>query len=222
MSEFNFYAKKPSENYHKVDMWLVVSILLLWGLGIFTLFACTKNHFSNNSFGYVKRQLISPAIGFVLFFVFLFTDIKVIRRFIGVIVIVSFVLCLLTFIKPLSIEKNGARRWLKMPGNFSFQPSELVKFAVVLFLANYFDKQERLENPDEKNLLPSVIILVVFVGVVILQKDMSTSLFILLIGILLFFVAGQKLLWIIPFFFFFFPTGLIAMFLDKYSIKRFL
>ena len=222
MSEFNFYAKKPSEDYHKVDMWLVVSILLLWGLGIFTLFACTKNHFTNNSFGYVRRQLISSAIGFVLFFIFLFTDIKVIRKAIGLIVVVSFILCLLTFIKPLSIEKNGARRWLKMPGNFSFQPSELVKFAIVLFLANYFDKQERLENPDEKNLLPSVIILVVFVGVVILQKDMSTSLFILLIGILLFFVAGQKLLWIIPFSILAIPTGLIAMFLEKYRIKRIL
>ena len=222
MSEFNFYAKKPSENYHKVDMWLVVAILLLWGLGIFTLFTCTKNHFTNNSFGYVKRQLISSAIGFILFFVFLFTDIKMIRKSIGLIVVVSFVLCLLTFIKPLSIEKNGARRWLKMPGNFSFQPSELVKFAVVLFLANFFDKQERLENPEEKNLLPSVIVLVVFVGVVILQKDMSTSIFILLIGILLFFVAGQKLLWLIPFFILAIPTAFMAMFLEKYRIKRIL
>lgn len=222
MSEFNFYAKKPSENYHKVDMWLVVSILLLWGLGIFTLFTCTKNHFTNNSFGYVKRQLISSAIGFILFFVFLFTDIKMIRKSIGLIVVVSFVLCLLTFIKPLSIEKNGARRWLKMPGNFSFQPSELVKFAVVLFLANFFDKQEHLENPEEKNLLPSVIVLVVFVGVVILQKDMSTSIFILLIGILLFFVAGQKLLWLIPFFILAIPTAFMAMFLEKYRIKRIL
>lgn len=222
MSEFNFYAKKTSENYHKVDMWLVVAILLLWGLGVFTLFTCTKNHFTNNSFGYVKRQLISSAIGFILFFVFLFTDIKMIRKSIGLIVVVSFVLCLLTFIKPLSIEKNGARRWLKMPGNFSFQPSELVKFAVVLFLANFFDKQERLENPEEKNLLPSVIVLVVFVAVVILQKDMSTSIFILLIGILLFFVAGQKLLWLIPFFILAIPTAFMAMFLEKYRIKRIL
>ena len=199
-----------------------MSDALLWGLGIFTLFTCTKNHFTNNSFGYVKRQLISSAIGFILFFVFLFTDIKMIRKSIGLIVVVSFVLCLLTFIKPLSIEKNGARRWLKMPGNFSFQPSELVKFAVVLFLANFFDKQERLENPEEKNLLPSVIVLVVFVGVVILQKDMSTSIFILLIGILLFFVAGQKLLWLIPFFILAIPTAFMAMFLEKYRIKRIL
>ena len=38
MNQFNFYANKPSENYHKVDMGLFASIMLLWGLGIFTLF----------------------------------------------------------------------------------------------------------------------------------------------------------------------------------------
>ena len=44
MNQFNFYANKPSENYHKVDMGLFASIMLLWGLGIFTLFVCTQNY----------------------------------------------------------------------------------------------------------------------------------------------------------------------------------
>lgn len=222
MNQFNFYANKPSQNYHKVDMWFLLSVLLLWGLGIFTLLACTKNHFADNSFSYVKRQFFSSIIGFVFFFCFMFIDIKKIRKMVGIIVIVSFVFCLLTFIKPISIERNGARRWLKMPGNFTFQPSELAKFAVVLFLANFFDKQERLENPEEKNVLLSVIVLCLFVGVVILQKDMSTSIFILAVGILMFFVTGQKLLWLIPFLIFVIPMTVISMFLEKYRINRIL
>lgn len=222
MGQFNFYANKPSQNYHKADFWFLLSFLLLWGLGIFTLFACTKNHFANDSFVYVKRQIISSIIGFAFFLCFLFFDIKTIRKAVGIIVIVSFVLCLLTFIKPISIERNGARRWLKMPKNFTFQPSELAKFAVVLFLANFFDKQERLEDPEEKNVLLSVIVLCLFVTVVVLQKDMSTSLFILAIGILMFFVSGQKLLWLVPFLFIAIPLAVISMFMEKYRIDRIL
>ena len=71
MNQFNFYANKPSENYHKVDMGLFASIMLLWGLGIFTLFVCTQNYamrvFDNDAFYFVKRQLICSAVGFVLF-----------------------------------------------------------------------------------------------------------------------------------------------------------
>ena len=222
MSQFTFYANKPSQSYHKVDMSLMLSMLLLWGLGIFTLFACTKTHFTNNPFGYVRRQLISSAIGFVFFFIFMFMDIKIIRKMIGAIVIVSVILCCLTFIKPLSIEKNGARRWLKMPGNFSFQPSELVKFAVVLFLANYFDRQERLADPEERNVLLSVVVLCFFIFLVVLQKDLSTSIFIFCIGILMFFVAGQKLLWIVPFIIISIPLALISMLVEEYRINRIL
>lgn len=223
MSQFTFYAKKPSENYHKVDIWLLASILLLWGLGMFALFVCSQNFairaFSDSLY-FVKRQLVSSLVGFVLFVAFMATDIKIVRKFVSVIVMVSLVLCVLTFIKPLSIEKNGARRWLRMPGNFTFQPSELIKFALVLFLANYFDKQEKLENPEDKTVFPCVVGLIVFVGVVLAQKDFSTGVFITVLGILIFFVSGAKLRWIWPFLLIAIPAVFLMIFLEPYRIQR--
>ncbi len=223
MSQFTFYANKPSENYHKIDMGLLISILLLWGLGIFTLFVCSQNYalrVFDDALYFVKRQLISSLVGFVLFFAFMLIDIKYVRKIISVIVIFSLVLCLLTFIKPLSIEKNGARRWLRLPGNFTFQPSELIKFAMVLFLANYFDKQEEIENPDDKTVLPCVIGLLVFVGIVFAQKDFSTGVFITVVGILMFFVSGAKLRWIWPFLFLAIPAVFLMITLEPYRIQR--
>ena len=118
MNQFTFYANKPSQSYNKVDIWLLGSILLLWGLGIFTLYVCSQN-FAVRAFGnplyFVKRQLLCSAVGFVLFAGFLITDMKYIRKFVSVIVIASFVLCLLTFVPGISIIKNGARRWIRMP-----------------------------------------------------------------------------------------------------------
>ncbi|MBQ7752217.1 MAG: cell division protein FtsW, partial [Treponema sp.] len=70
MESFTFYANKPSENYHKIDMLLFVTMILLWGLGIFTLYVCSQN-FAIRAFGnplyFVKRQLLCSAVGFVLF-----------------------------------------------------------------------------------------------------------------------------------------------------------
>jgi len=223
MNQFTFYANKPSEGYHRVDMWLLASMLLLWGLGIFTLFVCSQNY-ADRVFGdslyFMKRQLISSAVGFVLFFTFLATDLRFVRKMVIPIVIVSLVLCILTFFPVLGIEKNGARRWLKMPGNFSFQPSELAKLGLVLFLANFFDKQANIDNLEDKSTFPCVVGFIVFIAIVFAQKDFSTGLFITVIGILLFFVSGTKLLWIIPFSILAIPAGFLMITLEPFRLRR--
>ena len=223
MAQFTFYANKPSQNYNKVDMWLLGSVLLLWGLGIFALYVCSQNY-ALRAFGdsiyFVKRQLITSVLGFILMFALLAFDIRIIRKCVSIIVITTFVLCLLTFVPGLSVMKNGARRWLRMPGNFIFQPSEFVKFALVMFLANYFDKQENLIDPDEKTVFPCVIGLVLFSGIVFAQKDFSTGAFILLTGILLFFVSGAKLVWILPFTVLAIPTVFLMITLNPFRLQR--
>jgi len=223
MNQFTFYANKPSEDYNKMDMWLFASVLLLWGLGMFTLFVCSQNY-ADRVFGdslyFMKRQLISSAVGFVFFFVFIATDIRFVRKMVKPVVILSLILCILTFFPVLGIEKNGARRWLKMPGNFSFQPSELVKLGLVLFLANFFDKQANIDNLEDKSTFPCVVGFVVFIAVVFAQKDFSTGLFITIIGILMFFVSGTKLLWIVPFSILAIPAGILMIMLEPFRLRR--
>ena len=223
MNQFTFYANKPSQNYNKIDIWLLGSMLLLWGLGIFTLYICSQN-FALRAFGnpvyFVKRQLLCSAVGFIFFAGFVITDMKYVRKFVSVIVIFSFVLCILTFIPGISIIKNGARRWIRMPGNFTFQPSELVKFSLVLFLANYFDKQDKLLDEEEKTVFPCVIVLVLFAGIIFAQKDFSTGVFVTLIGILLFFVSGAKLVWIFPFALIAVPAAFLMITLNPYRLQR--
>ena len=223
MNQYDFYAHKPAETYHKCDIWLLVSILLLWGLGMFTALVCSQGYaarfFNNDAYYFVKRQLICSAAGAVLFFMFLLLDMESIKKLVIVIVLFTLVLCICTFIKPLSVEKNGARRWIKLPLNFTFQPSELVKFTVVLYLASYFDKLNE-DVSGEKDVMPCVGIFLSMVGLVLFQKDFSTSTFILLIGILMFFVAGVKLRWVFPFLLIAIPIVIIVIASEQYRIER--
>ena len=92
----------------------------------------------------------------------------------------------------------------------------------VLFLANYFDKQERIVNVEEKNLAPCVGVFVIFLGIVAAQKDFSTTVFIMIIGMIMFFVSGAKLKWAIPFFIVVIPIAIMMIFTHPYRIERIL
>lgn len=222
-NSYNFNADTPLERYKKSDMGFLISIILLWGLGIFTLFFCSQNsgaRYFNDSLYYVKRQLICSVVGFVGMLFFAFLNMRLIRKILPWIVIGTLVMCLLTFVPGISEEKNGARRWLKMPLNFTFQPSELVKFSLVLFLANAFDKQEQILDPEEKSVLPSVIGLFVFVCVIFCQKDFSTGVFIFALGILLFIVSGAKMKWILPVSPLVIAGGALLICLEPYRMQR--
>ena len=223
MNQYDFYAHKPAEKYHKSDAWLLVSILLLWGLGMFTIFVCSQGYasrfFNNDSFYFVRRQLVCSAAGIALFFAFFLFDMETIKKLVIYIVLATLILCALTFIKPISIEKNGARRWIRLPFRFTFQPSELVKFSLVLYLASYFDKLSE-DVSGEKDVLPCVGVFLLMVLLVLLQKDFSTSVFITLVGILMFFVAGAKLRWVFPFLLIAIPVGIIIVASEQYRIER--
>lgn len=223
MSSYQFIAQRPMEKYHKVDLGFLIATLLLWGLGMFTVFTCSQSYavrfFNGDAFYFVKRQLICSGAGLLLFIFFLFLDIEKIRVLSTYILFLSIILCLVTFIKPLSIEKNGARRWVRLPFNFSFQPSELVKFSVVLFLAKYFEKENELDK-SERTVLPCVGVFLGMVLLVLGQKDFSTSVFIFIIGIVVFFVANAKLLWLIPFSFLAIPAGILAIATQEYRLNR--
>ena len=223
MNQYDFYAHKPSEKYHKSDIWFSISVLLLWGLGMFTIFVCSQGYaarfFNNDAFYFVKRQLVCSVAGIILFMAFLLLDMETIKKLVIYMVLITLILCALTFIKPLSIEKNGARRWIRLPLHFTFQPSELVKFTLVLYLASYFDKLSE-DVSGEKDVLPCVGIFLLMVLLVLLQKDFSTSVFITCIGILMFFVAGAKLKWVIPFLIIAIPVGIIIVASEQYRIER--
>ena len=223
MNSYSFYAERSLENYNKSDFTFVVSVILLTGLGLFTLYFCSQNYAErifHDSFYFIRRQSISALVGLFGFILFASLKISVIRKILPVMVGVTLLLCILTFAPGISIEKNGARRWLRMPFSFTLQPSEFVKFTLVVFLANIFDKLETIENPEERSLFPSVFVMLVFILLVLMQKDLSTSVFIFCVCFLMFAAAGLKIRWVfvvllmaIPFLFIFITS-------EQYRIDR--
>lgn len=223
MANYTFYAEKPVEQYRRTDKILLVSILLLWGLGIFTLYISspdTAMRLFEKKYYFVVRQLISSLVGFAAMIFFILTPMPKIRKMLMGIVIISIVLCLMVHIPGIGLTRKGAPRWIKLPFISTFQPSEAAKFALVLFLANLFDKQQRIEDEQERSVVPCVVGLLVFVAVIILQKDFSTAVLMFFTGLIMFFASGAKLAWLIPFS----PLALAAIFIliamEPYRLDR--
>ncbi|MBA57919.1 MAG: rod shape-determining protein RodA [Gammaproteobacteria bacterium] len=86
------------------------------------------------------------------------------------------------------VEVKGSRRWLRIPGFISFQPSELMKLALPLMLARYF--QNRHLPPRPRNIFWATIMIAVPVFLIGVQPDLGTSLILIITGVFLLFVAG--------------------------------
>lgn len=223
MGEYRFLPERSVDSYKKSDTSFIVAVILMWGIGIFTLFVCSSSYAKaalDDSMYFVKRQLIASGVGFAGLLFFAICPVERQRKLLPVMMLLSLVLCLMTFIPGLQYERNGAYRWIKMPF-FTFQPSELLKFIIVLFLANYFDKYLRKDDFDgDKNVGPAVVVLVVCVGIVFLQKDFSTGLFLLFVGLLMFYIARVKMLWLFPFCILAVPAILLMILTEKYRVNR--
>ena len=222
VNNFFISAQRPV-GIMRTDSGLAASIVLLLGLGLITLYI-TSASYASRIFGdplyFIKRQSISIALGFVFLFVFAKLDTVVLRKILPVLVISIFILCLLTFLPGIGVERNGARRWIRLPLFSTFQPSEAAKLAVILFLANLFEKKhDRLDNPM-LSVYPAAVGLFAFVLIVFLQDDFSTAVFLLLTGLIMFFIAGVKIYWFAIFALFAVPISVLFIFTEAYRVNR--
>lgn len=223
MGNFNFFADRPVETYRKSDTGLIASIILLWGLGLVTLYICSTGYGQrvfHDQLYFVKRQLISSAVGLAGLLFFAWVRMDVIKKMLPVLVFGSIILCLCTYLPYIGVERNGAHRWIKIPHVTTFQPSEIVKLASVLFLANLLDKQAAIVNEEDRSVFPAFLGLIMFTGVIFIQRDFSTGMFVFLVGLVMFFTSGAKMTWFLPFAGLGIPFAALMILIEPYRVNR--
>lgn len=183
---------------HLANVSVLIAIIscALVALGlIMILSASSVSSFTTygSSFLFFKKQLMWVGVGIVAFFVFSRIDY---RRFRGAgYVMLPLVVALLVavLVPGIGISAGGSARWLGL-GPFSFQPSELAKFALILFAADVFSRKKESTLDDMSHtLIPLIPALAVLTGLVVLQPDLGTTLLLGIIGIGMLFVAGAPM-----------------------------
>lgn len=168
-------------------------LLVLFG---FAIMASSSIPLSQKNFGesyyYLRHQLIlGLGVGLVAFFIALKIKFSLLRSLALPILIIVLILLLLVFVPSLGLKSGGAKRWINL-GFFSFQPSELAKLAVIIYLAKWLEsKKDRIKKPI---LALFVVFLLMLVGAfIIFEPDYGTTVLIFAIGSIMFFSAGAKM-----------------------------
>lgn len=225
MSDYVIRGDRPVLVYKKCDALFFISVLLLWGLGIFTILICTQGvgeRFFHDRYYFLWRQLafsVVGAAGLVFFAVF---PVKMIRKITFYFAIASVFLCLLALLPGIGSSRNGAPRWISIPHVITFQPSELIKFTMVLYLSNLFDKHFQEYEENNREFMYPAIALVILSGSVFIQRDLSTSVMIFGIGVAMFIVSGSPLRAFIPLITLIIPIAVLMTLTHRYRLLRIL
>jgi len=189
---------------HRPDYLITLSMVILMLLGLIVIYAVSPalaerinagsqaNALDHNHFMY--RQLGYLSIGIVAFITTAMVPLDFWKKFRMQILGTAVGLSALLVVLPgaLTISVNGATRWINL-GFISFQPAELLKFGLVIFMAGFLAtriKQQKTDSRDE-TIVPLVVVLgVISFLVVVAQKDMGTMFALLAIFITCLYMAG--------------------------------
>lgn len=178
--------------------------LLLFSVFMVAVFGCIMVHSAScyvaeldykDAFYFTKKQIFGVVVGSVFMVTSYFLDLSFLKKYAWVIYLVSIVLLALCFLPFLSVEIYGARRWLNL-GLVTLQPSEIAKFAYIIWVARYFSMK-----PERVNGFKGIILPILLGGIVclliILEPNMSITMCVALLMISLLYVSGVKIQYII-------------------------
>lgn len=179
----------------RVDFSFLTLLLILLVLGSLMIFSASfpyaKSHYEDG-FYYIKRHLIFLAIGLAAMFVFSKIRVDFYKKIAPIIYAVCIVLLILVLFGGFS--EGVAKRWLGVPGTpLSFQPSELMKFGIIIMLSWYIDKTKtRKKNIFYEIILPGIILFSAC-ALVMLEKHLSGTVILALIGVSVLFISGASI-----------------------------
>lgn len=202
-----------------------VSYLICLGLlvvvGIIFVYSTSAFQMASSSGDYLyifKKHLLSIALGFALLVLAYKIPLNFYRRLVPVIFIATIGLLILPYFFA---QVNGAHRWINLYV-LNFQPSELAKFTIVLYLAHYLTKKEEKLQSFVSGFLPASILLGVMTSLILAEPDFGTTFIFAMLTISMFIVGGMKFSHVIGVISFAVPVLLTGLLSVQYRTERLL
>ena len=203
---------------------ILIPTMLLICLGLVMIYSASSNLGQlrlGDGYFFLKRQVIFCLIGIPLMFVVRYIPYTLYSRFVYPLLIISACLLGLLYVPALAREIGGARRWLNL-GPLSFQPSELVKFALAVYMAYSMSKKSAEMASFSRGVLPHLLVAGILMVLVLLQPDMGTTVIMGLWVLIALFVGGVRIFHITSLLLLCSPVVIWLITRADYRIKRWL
>jgi len=166
-----------------------------------------------NKFYFLKHQLIWVGLGLAGAGAVSLIDYHRWKKYSFFLYLVSLVGLLAVLLPGIGVVVNGARRWIDL-GFFGFQPSELAKLALLLYLSSLFTVKEKAK------LGHFFLVLLPPVALTLIEPDFGTAAIMVAIGLMIYFLSGAKIEKIVAPALIFFALGVIFIFASPYRKER--
>jgi cell division protein FtsW len=178
------------------DYLLIGAVGLLLALGAQMVYSASvviaHNEFGDETY-FFTRQLTWIAIGTVGLVIAASVDYHRWQKVSLALLLITVVALVLVLVPGFGVIQYGSARWLKLGPLPSFQPSELAKIAVVIYMADWLARKGRGVSRFTHGSIPFLIILSIIAGLVVVEPDMGTAVIICAVAFSVFFVAGANL-----------------------------
>ncbi len=181
--------------YTKDTRSIIISVMALSGIGVLMVYSSTalmSMREFGGSFHYLVKHFFTVIAGMTTMAVLANTDYQRIRPMIYILLGVSILLLVLVFLPGIGVTANGATRWLRLWPT-TFQPSELVKIVMVIFLADYMDKNINRMKDFRYGILIPVGVTIGFQSIIIFQPDFGAVMSLGILTLMLLILGGARL-----------------------------
>jgi cell division protein FtsW len=171
-------------------LFVFLSILILGLLALASASAPLSQKKYGESFYFLRHQIIFGLIpGLILLLIFYKIDLNSLKKYSPIFLLVALILTGLVFVPKIGIKIKGGARWIGI-GPFSFQPSEFLKLAFIIYLAAWLDSQIKIKNKNFTQTLVAFLIILMLISVfLIAQPDISTLGIIFATALVMFFLS---------------------------------
>lgn len=199
---------------------IMVIIILIFGLTMmFSASSAPAHYMYDDAFYFIKRQLFFALLGLVGMYIVSQMDHRLVKNLSFPLLIITVILLILVLI--IGQEIKGAKRWISI-GPLSFQPSELAKYCVIIFMATSISARKKKIERFVYDFCPYLLFCGIIAGLVFLEDHLSGAFTVFVAGMIVLFVGGAKI-W--HFLLFLPPVALAviaAIAFEPYRLKRFL
>jgi len=186
--------------WEQFDWPLAIVYIILLLLGIVMVYSASLYYVALHESGldinhYQIKQIQHSVVALTVFIIFSLISYKKYTQstILALLYIGTGLLLLAVYLPGFGLEEGGANRWVRL-GPITFQPAELAKIVIILYLSRYFAR--RYEDGDIHNPLRSltspIIAVVIFAGLIVAQTDLGSTLILLTISYFIFYYSGMS------------------------------
>jgi cell division protein FtsW len=196
MKRQDLSAPKDIVEIQSYDVKLLLAVLFLVGVGMVMVYSASgplAMQQYHSDYYFLKRQVTFALLSILALVFCRYLPYRIYRAFSYPFLILSLILLVAVHIPGFGNEAGGAKRWLDL-GLLKFQPSEVARLALIVYLAYSLEKKQKLLNQFAIGVVPHLMVLVIFSAILFTQPDFGSLVIFWILGLIMMFIGGVKII----------------------------